>query len=128
MWFIRQILWKILLYAFLVFFVVTYWNDYWFTPLEIWSTWWASDFVLYLLLWAVFRVVYDLLRRVVKIITKPLSWVTLGLVWVLINIIAIYWFAYIVTFVLELGITVQPWTPLEIVIFSLIVRLIDVIF
>jgi len=106
---IRQILGKILLYAFIVFFVVQYWWDYWFRPLDISPLWNGNEFLMYLTLWAVFRIVYDLIRRVVKVITKPLSWMTLGLVGVLINIIAIYGFAYIVTFVLDIGLTVNPW-------------------
>lgn len=125
---IRKILGKVLLYALLVWFIVTYWHEYNFSPLLVSSDGTLNELFVYVILWALFWIIYDLIRRVVQIVTKPLSRITLWLVGVLINIVAIYGFAYIVSFVLELGIVVEVWTPLEIVLFSLIVRIVDAIF
>ncbi len=125
---IRWVFWKIILYAFLVFFVSQYWGDYDFEPLKITSNDGISDVVLYLVLGGVFWIVYDIIRRVIQVVTKPLSWLTLWLLWVLLNIVAIYGFAYIVSFVLELGVVIEPWTPVQIILFAIIVRIIDMLF
>ncbi len=125
---LRKVLWKILLYSFLVFFFVVHGTEYWFSPLTVNPLWTPNDFLIFIFLGWVFWLIYDIIWRIVKLLATPLNRITLWFFSVLINIVAIYGFAYVITFVLDTWIVVEVWTPLEIILFSVIVRVIDFVF
>jgi uncharacterized membrane protein YvlD (DUF360 family) len=44
----------------------------------------------------VFWLIYNIARPILKFLTTPINWITLGIAGILLNMIALYVFAYII--------------------------------
>jgi len=123
---IKKIIAKIAIYSLLVYLTVQYGANFEFIPFYI-TTSALTDLVVYLILWAILWVVYNIIRKIIKTLTLPLNRFTIGLFGVFLNIVTIYGFAEAVNLA-NIGINIQTGTVIEIVIFSLIIRVIDRVF
>lgn len=115
---IAKALWWILIYSLLIYAVIVWWPQWDFYPLTISPAAQANNIGIFLLLGIALRLVYDVIRYVVKLVTLPLNWLTLGILHILINILILYLMPWVFT-ALQTGVTITMWSLLEVALFSL---------
>ncbi len=75
----------------------------------------------------VFWLVNDVAKAIVKFFSLPLIWLTLGLISLIINILAIYGFVYVVNS-LQLGVEISIPSLFAALVLSLLVSVINLLF
>ncbi len=123
---VRKILGWILIYALLVYSILTFWPWFDFYPLHIQPADSIRQIPIFLILWWVFWLIYDVIRYVLRYITIPLNALSFWWVHLIINV----WVLYLVPYMIELlniWMTVSMWAVLEVTIMALILSLVGLI-
>lgn len=79
-----------------------------------------------LLMGAIFWLIYHIATPILKFLTTPINWITLGLAGILLNMIALYAFVYIVN-TLGFGINVTLGTLEQTFILSIIIAILTLV-
>ncbi len=79
-----------------------------------------------LLMGAIFWLIYHIATPILKFLTTPINWITLGLAGILLNMIALYSFVYIVN-TLGFGINVALGTLEQTFILSIIIAILTLV-
>ncbi len=87
-------------------------------------TWDAAPFLL--LMWLIFGVIYHIAAPILKFLATPINWLTLWLASILLNMIALYLFAYVIN-TLQFGITVWLGGIEQTFILSIIITIITLV-
>ncbi len=114
---------RIVAYAVSLYLLVTYTQFAWFSFVFAVVPTTKELIISYLLIGVVFFLIYGIVRRVVKFFAFPFQILTLWLIGVIINIFSIYICQYIVNNYL-IGISMQLWSIVQIVIGSFILSLV----
>ncbi len=81
----------------------------------------------YLLVWAIFWFLDSIVKKIVKLLSLPLTILTLGILSIVINILFIYLFAYIINNYIDVA-TVQLWSIIQVFIMSLLIYVLNLLF
>jgi len=82
----------------------------------------------YLTIWAIFWFLDVIVKQIVKILTLPLNILTLGLLWIFINILFMYLFQYVINNYESYLATVQLWTFIQVLIISIVIYVLNFLF
>lgn len=116
---LKELIINILLNAIILFLVSTFIPELWFKIIS--SRYWTI--ITFFILWAIFWFLNMIVKKVLKIITLPLKYLTLGLSSVLINIGMFYIFEIILRSY-DIGILIQLWGILQVLILSLAITVV----
>ncbi len=103
--------------------IIALWIPLW--GLEITPISWEMAPLL-LAMWLLFWLIYSVARPILKFLTTPINWITLGITWILLNMASLYLFTYIAN-QLNLGISVSLWSIEQTFILSIIVTILTLI-
>jgi putative membrane protein len=119
---IKNFIWSILINT-AVLVIIALWIP--FGWLHITPISWNMAPVL-LLMGLIFWVIYQVARPILKFLTTPINWITLGIAGVLLNMLALYVFAYVIN-TLGLGLQVQLGSIEQTFILSIIVTILTLV-
>ncbi len=80
-----------------------------------------------LLLWLIFWVIYDMIRYIFKILAFPINFLTLWLLWILINVWFLYLFVYMIN-AANIWIKMWLWWFFMVLILSIVIALFNLLF
>lgn len=121
--FINKILALVLINGYMVYFVAKYLPD----VLQVKPSIEAFSPEVVLLVGLIFWLVNDVARAIVRVFSLPLIWLSLGLVSLIINIIALYAFVYVVNY-LNIGVQFAIPSIISALILSLVVSVVNLFF
>lgn len=78
------------------------------------------------LMGAIFTLMYDIARPILRFLTTPINWITLGLAGIIINLVILYVFPFVVNS-LGLGVTVQLGSIEQIFILSILITILTLV-
>lgn len=119
---INKILSTVFLNALVVYIVIKYIPVLWFT-IDMGDTF---NLEIFLIIWAVFWFTNDILKWFLKIIALPITFVTLGLFSIVINIVIFYIFKSVVNS-LDLWIVVWLGTVLQVFFLSIVTGILNLL-
>lgn len=119
---INKILSTVFLNALVVYIVIKYIPALWFT-IDMGDTF---NLEIFLIIWAVFWFTNDILKWFLKIIALPITFVTLGLFSIVINIVIFYIFKSVVNS-LDLWIVVWLGTVLQVFFLSIVTGILNLL-
>lgn len=122
---VRKVLTVIVSNALTVYLIALMWPQFGLYGIQI-EPMSALTIPLFFVLGVVFWLCFDLIRRVVKIVAKPLSWLTLGLINRVITIGVLYLFAHIIN-ELQLDVTIIMGQIWEVLIVALLISILHLI-
>lgn len=119
-----------LINAFILYIIAKYAGSFWFHGFEI-TPFSAVNIEIMVVLGFIFWIVYYIIRNIIKFITFPIRWLSLGILTILINVWMFYFFQWLVSYlninVDGVRIEIVLWTFLQIVVLSIIVYLLNLL-
>lgn len=119
---INRILSTVFLNALVVYIITKYIPSLWFS-IEMWTDF---NLEIFLVIWAVFWLVNDVLKRVIKIIALPITFITLWLFSIVINVAIFYVFKAVVNS-MDIWIVVLLWTVWQVFLLSIVTWILNLL-
>jgi putative membrane protein len=114
--FIKHFIITIVINALLLYVIANHVPQLWFHIGSVYQ----DSIIIFLALGFVFWIVNSLLRSILKALTLPIKYMTLGISWLVINVLLLYIFEQLINYA-NIGITIQLGTLTQVFILSLIV-------
>lgn len=119
---IKHFVITIIINAILLYMIVNYIPELWFKITSVYQ----DSIVIFWALWVGFWIINSLLRSILKALTLPIKYLTLGISWLIINVVLLYIFEQFINYA-DLGITVNLGTLSQTFVLSLVVTTVHLI-
>lgn len=84
----------------------------------------SYDFGIFFWVWLIFWIINDIVRFILKLLAFPFNILTLGLVWIFINIGILYLFTYVVN-IMNIWVKVSLWTFGQVFLLSIVIAILN---